>query len=380
MKKQRDTDTRLKMSLKTDETKRKNLRDLLIAVIVLIVLCVIYFTRFANPNALKKTAEAESVTATEFKLNTIVTVTFSHPNGDQLLKDVMALCDKYENIFSRTKEGSEIYKLNHGTLEKDGNAFVLSPECAELAAKGLEYSELSGGAFDITIEPVSSQWDFTSESKKIPSETDIADSLPLVDYKNVNLDGNRLTFAKEGMGLDLGAIAKGYIADKMKEFLVENGVESGIINLGGNVLCIGEKQKNTPFRIGIQKPFAGRSETIATIAISDRSVVSSGIYERYFEKNGKLYHHILNPKTGYPYDNSLVAVTIISDKSVDGDALSTTCFALGLERGMELIDSLADVHAVFITDDYKLHYSKDFKKAISVNQSKKELQVPQLFF
>lgn len=367
MKKQRDTGTRPKTTLKTDETKRKNLRDLLLAVIVFIVLCVIYLVRFANPEALEEASGADSVTATEFKLNTVVTVTFSHPNGNQLLKDVMALCDKYENIFSRTKEGSEIYKLNNGTLEKEGNAFVLSPECAELVARGLEYSELSDGAFDITIEPVSSQWDFTSESKKVPSEKDIADSLPLVNYENVRLDGNRLTFAQEGMGLDLGAIAKGYIADKMKEFLVENGVESGIINLGGNVLCIGEKLGNIPFRIGIQKPFAGRSETIATISISDMSVVSSGIYERYFEKDDKFYHHILDPKTGYPYDNSLVSVSIVSDKSVDGDALSTTCFALGLDRGMELIDSLPDVHAVFITDDYELHYSKDFEDAISVN-------------
>lgn len=366
MKKQKDTSTHPKTNLKTDETKRKNLRDLLIAFLVLIVLCVIYLIKFANPDALEKTDDSESVTATEFKLNTVVTVTFSHPNGDQLLKDVMALCDKYENIFSRTKEDSEIHKLNHGTLEKDGNAFILSPECAELVAKGLEYSELSDGAFDITIEPVSSQWDFTSDSKKVPSETDIVDSLPLVNYKNVSLDGNHLTFAQEGMGLDLGAIAKGYIADKMKEFLVKNGVESGIINLGGNVLCIGEKQKNTPFRIGVQKPFADRSETIATMAISDKSVVSSGIYERYFEKDGKFYHHILNPKTGYPYDNSLVSVTIISNKSVDGDALSTSCFALGLERGMKLIDSLADIHAVFITDDYELHYSKDFTDAISI--------------
>lgn len=367
MKKQRDAGTRPKTNLKTDEAKRKDLRDLLLAVIVLIVLCVIYLVKFADPEALEEATGAESVTATEFKLNTVVTVTFTHPNGDQLLKDVMALCDKYENIFSRTKEDSEIYKLNNGSLEKEGNAFVLSPECAELVAKGLEYSKLSDGAFDITIEPVSSQWDFTSESKKIPSEKDIADSLPLVNYENVRLDGNRLTFTQKGMGLDLGSIAKGYIADKMKEFLVENGVESGIINLGGNVLCIGEKLGNIPFRIGIQKPFAGRSETIATMAISDLSVVSSGIYERYFEKDGKLYHHILNPKTGYPYDNSLVSVTIVSDKSVDGDALSTTCFALGLDRGMELIDSLPDVHAVFITDDYELHYSKDFEDAIPVN-------------
>lgn len=168
------------------------------------------------------------------------------------------------------------------------------------------------------------------------------------------------------MGLDLGAIAKGYIADKMKEFLVSKGVKSATINLGGNVLCIGKKTDNTPFRIGIQKPFADRSETIAILDIEDKSVVSSGIYERYFEKDGTFYHHILNPDTGYPYDNHLVSVTIISDQSMDGDGLSTSCFALGLEKGMELINSLPDVHAVFITDDYQLHYSDHFQEDLKV--------------
>lgn len=154
--------------------------------------------------------------------------------------------------------------------------------------------------------------------------------------------------------------------DKMKELLVSKGVKSATINLGGNVLCIGKKTDNTPFRIGIQKPFADRSETIAILDIEDKSVVSSGIYERYFEKDGTFYHHILNPDTGYPYDNHLVSVTIISDQSMDGDGLSTSCFALGLEKGMELINSLPDVHAVFITDDYQLHYSDHFQEDLKV--------------
>ena len=157
--------------------------------------------------------------------------------------------------------------------------------------------------------------------------------------------------------------------DKIKEFLLSKGVKSAIINLGGNVLCIGSKPDKTPFRIGIQKPFADRSETIATVDITDQSVVSSGIYERFFEKDGQLYHHILNPKTGYPYDNSLISVTIICDSSTDGDGLSTSCFALGLEKGMELINSLPDVHSVFITSDDKLHYSENFQKETSLRES-----------
>ena len=141
---------------------------------------------------------------------------------------------------------------------------------------------------------------------------------------------------------------------------MENGVESAVINLGGNVLCVGSRPDGTPFRVGLQRPFADRNETIATIEVSDLSVVSSGIYERYFEQDGQLYHHILDPATGYPCENNLVAVTILSEESTDGDGLSTTCFALGLEKGMELIESLENVEAMFITEDNELHYSSGF--------------------
>ena len=151
-------------------------------------------------------------------------------------------------------------------------------------------------------------------------------------------------------------MAKGYIADKMKDYLLEQGVESAIINLGGNVLCVGGYGEE-PFRIGIQRPYADRSETVGVLEIRDLSAVSSGVYERHFEKDGVNYHHILDPKTGYPYENGLTAVTIVSEKSVDGDGLSTTCFSLGLERGMELVNSLEHVWAMFITDDGELHYS-----------------------
>lgn len=317
----------------------------------------------------KAAPSQEPISASSFKLNTVVNITIYDSQDETLLQEAMALCDKYETIFSRTDKSSELYKLNHGSLPKDGNSFQISPELAELTAKGLAYGQLSGGAFDIAIAPVSSLWDFTSEEKRIPSDEDLKAKLPLVNYEDVILDGTSLTFRKDGMGLDLGAIAKGYIADKIKEFLLSKGVKSAIINLGGNVLCIGNKPDKTPFRIGIQKPFADRSETIATVDITNQSVVSSGIYERFFEKDGQLYHHILNPKTGYPYDNSLISVTIICDNSTDGDGLSTSCFALGLEKGMELINSLPDVHAVFITSDDKLHYSDNFQKETSLRES-----------
>ena len=316
----------------------------------------------------------EPISATAIKLNTAVTVTIYDSNDKNLLTECMNLCDKYEKIFSRTASDSELYQLNHRELapvEGTENTYQVSDDLAELVSEGLDYSELSEGAFDIAIEPLTSLWDFTAEDPQIPGDSLIQAALPKCDYHNISVDKdkNEITLKTDDTAIELGAIAKGYIADRLKDYLVSQNVKSAIINLGGNVLCIGEKPDNSAFKIGIQKPFADRSETIAVMDIKDKSVVSSGIYERCFEQNGTLYHHLLNPETGYPYDNGLIAVTIISDKSVDGDALSTTCFALGLEDGMKLAESLDDVQAFFVTSDYEIHYTKDFRKKIKVTET-----------
>ena len=316
----------------------------------------------------------EPISATAIKLNTAVTVTIYDSNDKNLLTECMNLCDKYEKIFSRTASDSELYQLNHRELapvEGTENTYQVSDDLAELVSEGLDYSELSEGAFDIAIEPLTSLWDFTAEDPQVPEDSLIQAALPKCDYHNISVDKdkNEITLKTADTAIELGAIAKGYIADRLKDYLVSQNVKSAIINLGGNVLCIGEKPDNSAFKIGIQKPFADRSETIAVMDIKDESVVSSGIYERCFEQNGTLYHHLLNPETGYPYDNGLIAVTIISDKSVDGDALSTTCFALGLEDGMKLAESLDDVQAFFVTSDYEIHYTKDFRKKIKVTET-----------
>lgn len=312
------------------------------------------------------------ISSTEFKLNTAVTINIYDSQDERILNKAMELCDRYEQMFSRTLPDSEISKLNNGMLKLTERGYRLEKETFELIKKGIKYSEISDGAFDITIEPVSSLWDFTSENKQIPEQSVLSDRLQSVGYGNVVLTENEnreehfVQFQKEGMGIELGAIAKGYIADRIKEYLLDQGVESALIDLGGNVLCVGNRPDGQPFRIGVQKPFKERNETVAVVEVSDRSVVSSGIYERYFEKDGKLYHHILDPRTGYPYENDLLSVTIFSDASVDGDGVSTTCYALGLEKGMELVDGMDDVQALFITKDGELHFSKGFEEKVKI--------------
>lgn len=316
----------------------------------------------------KTSTQQDFITDSKFLLNTMVTINLYDKQDQDILDGCFSLIEKYENIFSRTKETSELYALNHRTAPRKDSAFRVSDELAVLLKKSLYYCELTNGAFDITIEPLSSQWDFTAHNPVLPDKEEIEAALPYVGYQNVHLKDNSITFASDQMGIDLGAVAKGYIADKVKEYLKKEGVYSAMINLGGNVLCIGSKPDGTPFHVGIQKPFANRNETIAIMDISDLSVVSSGVYERYFEVDGIAYHHILDPTTGYPYESDLVSVTIISEKSVDGDCLSTSCFALGLEKGLELIADIEDTYAVFITKDYEIFYSQGFQESISINK------------
>lgn len=307
----------------------------------------------------------EPISKSGFMLNTFVTVTIYDKDDPKILEGCLELCRSYENIFSKTLKGSEVYKLNHRS--SDQQTVTVSDDVKALISEAQIYSERSNGGFDVTIEPLSSLWNFTAESPVIPSEKDIKEAVLKVNYKNLKLEGNHLTFLSPDTTIDFGGVAKGYIADRLKDYLLEQGVKSAIINLGGNVLCVGEKPDGTPFKIGLQKPFADRSETIETLNIKDMSVVSSGVYERHFIKDGVNYHHLLNPRDGYPFQNGLISVTILSDISADGDGMTTACFSLGLDEGLKLVNSLDGIYGIFITDDYEVYYSDGAEKFLEVN-------------
>lgn len=362
---------------------RSHSRFFYLILCTVLVCPMLLFTGCGNiTDADTSTTGNQPISISSIKLNTAVQITIYDSQDKALLDDCLALCDKYELIFSRTNEKSELYKLNHrkdvsdGDFSTDGqttpypvsgtaDTWHISEDLAALLSEGLDITKESDGAFDIAIAPLTSLWDFTAEDPRVPDDAAIQKALPLCSSDGVTIDGQDITLPSDDIQFDVGAIAKGYIADRLKDFLMKKGVKSAIINLGGNVLCIGSKPDGTPFKIGIQKPFADRNETEAVMDITGKSVVSSGIYERCFKQDGKLYHHILNPQTGYPYDNGLISVTIISDQSVDGDALSTTCFALGLEDGLKFAEKKG-VQAVFITEDYELHYTDGFQDEIRV--------------
>ena len=291
---------------------------------------------------------AVETTKTGFYLNTVVSITlYDRKEDDPLFDEAMSLIGEYDSLLSKTAEGSDIYRINHA----GGSPVEVDARTAELLSIALSYASLSDGLVDPTIGTLSDLWNFGDTHERIvPPREDIEEALSHIDYKKVKLSGNTVTLLDPDARLDLGFIAKGYIADKLKAYLTENGVTNGIINLGGNVLTIGTKPDGSDYHIGVQKPFAETGTALTTLTVSDRSLVSSGNYERYFEKNGILYHHILSTKDGYPVNSGLNGVTIISKNSVDGDALSTLCFILGYEKGRKLIDSLPDTEAVFIND------------------------------
>lgn len=285
----------------------------------------------------------EPFTQTDFCLDTSCQITIydddiKEGTAERIAKDAFQVIHRYEKLLSKTVSGSDIDRIN----ESGGQPVEVSDETIAVIGMANEISKKSGGAFDITIGAVNELWDFRGENPQVPDAAAIAEALPGVGYEAVAVDGNTVTLTNPSAQLDLGGIAKGYIADKTAEFLEEKGIEKAVINLGGNVVVLGEKDENTPWVIGIERPFSNRTELVGSIEVTDATVVTSGIYERNFEENGVLYHHILDPETGYPAETDLEAVTITANKGQSGfcDAVSTACLLLGKERALALIEQL----------------------------------------
>lgn len=285
------------------------------------------------------------LTATQFMMDTVITVTL-YDGDSSALDGAIELCRKYDNMLSKTVKTGDVYKIN----TSNGRPVEVSHETAELIRFALEIAESTEGAFDPTILPLAELWD-VANATSVPPSADIEAALKSVNYKNISVDGNVVT-AADGATIDLGGIAKGYIADKVKEYLISEGVKSAVINLGGNTLLLGNKNGN-PFSVGVQKPFGLSGELSAILMLDDKTAVTSGVYQRYFEADGKLYHHIIDTDSGYPVDNGIYAVTVITDSSCIADGLSTACLTLGIDKGKELAEQYG-AELILITSDGEL--------------------------
>ena len=281
-----------------------------------------------------------------FYLDTVITLT-AYTENSQVLKDALDECGRYEKLLSRTAEGSDVWRINHAK----GQPTEVSEDTVRILQCAQEISEKSGGAFDVTIAPVSTLWNFTQDPPVLPDADELARAALLVDYTRMQLDGNTVTLP-EGMMIDLGGIAKGYIADRVKNYLAERGVRNAILSFGGNIVAIGSgKPDGTPWKVGIQDIDKPTGEHMLVSLNRGGSTVTSGTYERGFDLDGVRYHHLLSSETGWPVQNELASVTIFSESSMEGDALSTAAFVLGTEKGLELIESLEGIEAVFIARD-----------------------------
>ena len=288
----------------------------------------------------------EPVSGSEFCLDTSCEITIydmegmSEDKAAGIIDQAFAEIREYENMLSRTVEGSDVYRINHA----DGKSTEVSAETLDVIRTGLLMAELSGGKFDITVGALTDLWKFTSDNPSVPEDQEIRKALETVGYENITMKGNEVGLSDSETRIDLGGVAKGYIADKTGEYMEAQGVTKAIINLGGNITAIGEKEEDTPWTIGIERPYSDRSEIVGSIKVSDKTVVTSGIYERQFVEDGVRYHHVLDPQTGYPAETDLEAVTITAVKGNSGfcDSLSTACLILGKEKAHRLVLKLQD--------------------------------------
>jgi thiamine biosynthesis lipoprotein len=313
-----------------------------------VLLCAILIT--ISIAAITVTACSREPSRAEFVLGTVCSVTLFENGEDRIYREIFSRIREIDNLMSANIPASQLNRVNAAA----GIAPVqVHADVFKVIERALYFAEQTSGAFDPTVAPLVSLWGISGDNPRVPSQTEIGEVLPLINRRDIELDRetNSVFLRRKGMALDLGAIAKGYAADEAAAIIRNNNVKRAIIDLGGNILICGEKENKSPWTVGIQNPNESRGVYIGVLRITAQTVVTSGVYERYFEKDSVRYHHIFSPVSGYPVNNGLLSVTIIASSSMDADALSTAVFVMGYEKGRELIESLPGTEAVFVFED-----------------------------
>ena len=326
-------------------------KEKLIAILIMISLSVIIIFIMINKDA-NVGFSNKAIYKEGFYFDTYIKITLydckensnSSKDFDSILNECINICSYYENICSPSDENSELYLLNHNKDYLSGHDYTISEELANIINKTNEITTPFKSKFSIYSGDLCSLWDFNK--KTIPSSTEINQSLN-------NLKDNKPS------SITLGASAKGYITDKIVEYLRSQGINEALIDLGGNIYVIGDKYNDNLYGIGIKKPFSSTGEIIVSLRMKDKSIVTSGIYERYFENDGKIYHHIIDIETGYPAENDILSVTIIADSSMVADCYSTGCLLMGKEYALNIINNnlYEDVECIIIDNNYNIYLS-----------------------
>nr|WP_241425592.1 FAD:protein FMN transferase [Clostridium saccharobutylicum] len=296
----------------------------------------------------------DTITKTNYVLGTMVNLRAYGANANNAIEKSIERLNNIDDKMSAFKENSEISKIN----SKAGISMeTVSKDTYYVIKKAVKYSKILEGTFDPTIRPLVSLWNIGKGDEKIPGKYQIEERLKLVNYNDVILDDNNssIMLKKIKQALDVGGIAKGFAADEVRDIFYKYKIKSALIDLGGNIFALGSKENGEPWRVGIQNPFEPRGEHIGILNVKNKSVVTSGNYERYFIKDGKRFHHILDPRTGYPSQSKIISATIISDNSIDGDGLSTGVYILGVDKAIDIIERMNGIEAIFITEDKKIY-------------------------
>lgn len=309
-----------------------------------------------------KEKSPKPVERTSYVLGTIVHFKVYGNKAENAISEAIDKLNEIDDKMSAFKENSEVCMIN----EEAGVAPVaVSQETYKLIKKALTYSEILHGSFDITVRPLVNLWGIGTENANVPDKEDIQKTLKLVNYKDIMFDDefSSIMLRREKQAVDLGGIAKGYAADCVRDIFKKNKIKNAVIDLGGNILVLGKKENKDLWKVGIQDPEKGRGKYVGTLSIRDKSVVTSGNYEKYFEKDGVKYHHIIDTKTGYPSQSKIISATIISDNSIDGDGLSTGVYILGVDKAIKIIEHMKGVDTILITQDRKVYTTSGVRKS-----------------
>ena len=317
----------------------------------------------------------EPETRTQLILGTTVTIRIYEGATDAAFERSFERVRQIEERMSTNTtdySSTELIEVNRAAGERP---VEVSEDTFYVVSRALEYSRMTDGAFDVSIGPLVDLWGIGTEYAAVPPEEEIAERLELVDYRKVRLDAEEQTIylPEEGMGLDVGGIAKGYAAEEVARILREEGIEHALLDFGGNILAIGVKPDGSRWKIGIQNPQESRGEFLGIVEDEEMTVVTSGDYERYFEKDGVRYHHIINSRTGYPARTGLSSVTIVADDSTEADTLSTAVYVMGVERGSELIESLDGIEAAFVTKERSVYMTSGMPGSFEITHESFEV-------
>jgi FAD:protein FMN transferase len=306
-----------------------------------------------------------------FSMGTVITERVFGKNSEKAAGEVLKRISVLDKMMTINSPGGDINHLNSNA----GKDFVkISNESMFVLGVALKYAKLSEGEFDITIGPLVKAWLIGTDNPRIPERSEIDSLLKLTDYNDLILDGNngKAKLLRKGQIVDLGGIAKGYAGDESIKIFRKHGISSAYVNLGGNVVVLGKKPDGSLWNIGIQNPRSANGSYIGILHLSDMAVVTSGDYERFFEKDGIRYHHILDKRTGYPARSGLISATIVYKSSIDADALSTSVFILGMNEGYKVLKTIKGAEAVFITDKKEIYITNGLKDIFTFSDSTNE--------